>query len=89
MTTSWNDTEILDLYLNRKLPAEDRLLVEARLINESELKNNLRFQEKAVGLIKVNARRKLKNELESVHVAIFTSIHKKDFQHKILNLFRS
>lgn len=86
--TSWNNTRLIDEYLNGRLSPVDRLLFEARLAIDSTLKRDLYFQKKTYRLVKMYHREKLKEELEALHKKIFNHPEKQNFRRKIYQLFK-
>lgn len=87
MKTSLNNARIIEQFLAGKLNGVNRLLFAARLKVNPGLRNDLRFQQKTLWLVKIYHRKKLKEELESLHQQIFSNPLKKDFQSNILGLF--
>ncbi len=88
MTTSQNNTRLIEKYLNGRLSPADRFLFESRLIIDPVLKRDLFFQEKTLRLIKMYHREKLKEELESLHQQMFNNPDKINFRQSIYQLFK-
>lgn len=89
MTTSWNDLPALDNYLRGTLPKSERLLLEARLINESRLRGDLQYLRKTIRLVQDHGRATVRKELEAIHGSLFSDPEKKIFQQRIINLFHT
>jgi hypothetical protein len=88
MKTSLNETRLIEMHLAGKAPAEERLLFEARLILQPDLRRNMHWQQKTYQLVQLYGRQQLKKEIEQVHQALFspaTAHH--SFKQKILSLF--
>lgn len=88
MTTSQNNTGLIEKYLNGRLSPADRFLFESRLIIDPVLKRDLFFQEKTLRLIKMYHREKLKEELENLHQQMFNNPDKINFRQSIYQLFK-
>lgn len=88
MTTSQNNTRLIEKYLNGRLSPADRFLFESRLIIDPVLKRDLFFQEKTLRLIKMYHREKLKEELENLHQQMFNNPDKINFRQSIYQLFK-
>lgn len=88
MTTSQNNTRLIEKYLNGRLSPADRFLFESRLIVDPVLKRDLFFQEKTLRLIKMYHREKLKEELETLHQQMFNNPDKINFRQSIYQLFK-
>tara|TARA_R110002050_G_scaffold149416_1_gene275902 strand:- start:1030 stop:1299 length:270 start_codon:yes stop_codon:yes gene_type:complete len=88
MTTSQNNTRLIEKYLNGRLSPADRFLFESRLIIDPVLKRDLFFQEKTLRLIKMYHREKLKEELETLHQQMFNNPDKINFRQSIYQLFK-
>ena len=88
MMTSQNNTRLIEKYLNGRLSPADRFLFESKLIIDPVLKRDLFFQKKALRLIKMYHREKLKEELETLHQQIFNNPDKINFRQSIYQLFK-
>ena len=87
MRTSLNDIKHIDDYLLQYAGIADRALFEARLILQPALQENLAWQQKTYDIIKQYSRRRLKEEIESVHQQLFTEPEHITFRKKILAIF--
>ena len=87
MRTSLNDIKHIDDYLLQYAGIADRALFEARLILQPALQENLAWQQKTYDIIKQYSRRRLKEEIESVHQQLFTEPEHISFRRKILAIF--
>lgn len=87
MRTSLNDIKHIDDYLLQYAGKADRALFEARLIVQPALQENLAWQQKTYDIIKQYSRRRLKEEIESVHQQLFTEPEHTSFRKKIIAIF--
>ena len=87
MRTSLNDIKHIDDYLLQYAGKSDRALFEDRLILQPALQENLAWQQKTYDIIKQYSRRRLKEEIESVHQQLFTEAEHIPFRKKILAIF--
>lgn len=83
-----NETQQLEAYLKGEMSAENKLVMEARLLLMSGLKEKLEWQEKTYALIKEHGRRQLKLELEKVHQRLFSEKRFESFRKKIESIFK-
>lgn len=87
MRTSLNDIKHIDDYLLQYAGKADRALFEARLLLQPALQENLAWQQKTYDIIKAYSRRRLKEEIESVHQQLFTEPEHIPFRRRILSIF--
>ncbi|WP_285057483.1 hypothetical protein [Pedobacter ginsengisoli] len=88
MKTSLNDTRLIEAHLLGKATAEERVLFEARLILQPDLKQSMYWQQKTCHLVKLYGRQQLKKEIEQAHQKLFSSATPhQSFRQKILRLF--
>ena len=83
-----NDTQELEDYLLNRLPVEDRLLMEARLLLSEDLREKAFWQQQTYALIKQHGRQVLKAEIAAVHTKLFTEKKFETFRQNILSLFK-
>ncbi|RYY37479.1 MAG: hypothetical protein EOP46_02480 [Sphingobacteriaceae bacterium] len=88
MRTSLNNIKLADDYLHGQLPTGDALLFEAQVLIDSELREDVMFQQSALGLVQKYSRKKLKAEIETVQQKLFTQPAHSSFARRILNIFR-
>jgi hypothetical protein len=88
MTTSFNNPRLIEKYIEGKLDAQSKQAFEASLMTNPLLRNNLYFQKKVHFLVKMYHRKKLKEELETMHQRIFSDPDKIVFQQNIYRLFK-
>ncbi len=83
-----NESQQLEHYLQSRLTAEDRLLMDARLIIDKGLQDKLQWQKKTYALIQAYGRKKLREEIEQLQERMFTEKRFQFFQLKIKNIFK-
>jgi len=86
MRTSLIETQQIDAHLFNK-PMEDRSVFEARLILDPTLQDTINWQKKTHSLINLYCRKKLREEIEAVHLKLFTQPKHELFRQKIVRLF--
>ncbi|WP_316833318.1 hypothetical protein [Pedobacter nutrimenti] len=87
MKTSWNELRLTEDYLLSRLPGQERVLFEARLILEPELKNDVYWQQKTCELVSTYGRQQLRKEVEQVHQQLFTAPEHTSFARRIRSFF--
>lgn len=87
MRTSLNEIKEIEDYLFHFLPKDESLLFEAKLILYPELKQEVAEQKKVYKLVQAYHRKKLKEEIETIHQVLFSEPKYKSFAQKVLNLF--
>jgi hypothetical protein len=88
MKTSSNNTRTIERYLLGKMDPPSRFLFEARLLVDPGLRMDLQAQKEAYALIKMYHRKKLKEEVESIHQQLFRDLDKAVFKQQIVQLFK-
>lgn len=87
MKTSAPDTQQIDRYLLRQLPAGDKLVFDAKLMLCPELQETAEWQSKAHQLVKLRGRRQLQEQIKAVEQTIFNQPEYSSFRQKIWRLF--
>lgn len=87
MKTSWNELLLIEEYLLSDRKEVDRILLEARIILQPNLKDSVFWQEKTYSLIQQYGRQQLRKEIEQVHEKLFTAPEHYSFRQKIIQLF--
>jgi hypothetical protein len=77
----------IDHYVFGKLRTPLKLLFEAQLIIDMELKSNVDWQRRVYDIVKCAGRRSVKLEIEKVHTRLFSIPDKKSFQESIHQIF--
>jgi hypothetical protein len=83
-----NETQHIEHYLNDQLHPADKLLMEARLIIDGELRTKTRWQKFTYKLIKAYGQSLLKKQILTAERQIFTENKHVQFQNEINNIFR-
>lgn len=89
MKTSISDVIQTEKFILDELPADERVLFEARLIVESDLRFNILYHRLVHRLVAFNHRRKIKLELENIHERLFQDPNKLHFKESVLKHFKS
>lgn len=87
MKTSWNELLLIEDYLLSGRKEADRILFEARIVLQPDLKESVFWQEKTYNLIQQYGRQQLRKEIEQVHEKLFTAPEHYSFRQKIMRLF--
>ena len=85
---TFNETAIIEDFLQGKLPTSSRLLLEARLILDASLRRRVETQRKLYTIIRQSGRRKIRSEIEKIHHQLFTVPEKQNFREVIDQLFQ-
>ncbi|WP_157499372.1 hypothetical protein [Flavobacterium beibuense] len=88
MKTSWNNTVMTDNYLNGECSGEAKVLFEARLLLEPDLKENLHWQKTTRAIVQQYGRQQLKAEVEQVAHHVFTAGKYVSFREKVFSFFK-
>ncbi len=81
------DLPQIESYLLGDTQGGDRVLFEARLILEPDLKTGTHWQKETYAYVNQYGRQKLREEIDLVEKTIFTAEKHKTFRQKILRLF--
>ena len=87
MKTSAFDTQHIDRYLLRQLPAGDKLVFDAKLMLCPELKDTVEWQRKVHQLVHLRGRQQLKAQIKGVEEMMFNQPEYSNFRQRILRLF--
>lgn len=88
MRRSLRDIQLLEAFLGDKLRLEERESVKRRLLLEPELYAQLQQQQRTNRLIRLSGRRRLKREIEKIHLELFSTKENQDWRERILRFFR-
>jgi hypothetical protein len=88
MRTSLNEIRHAEKYLFKQLNTEESLLFEAKMLINPLLRLNVSIQKKVYSLIRLYHRKKLKEELETIHENLFNHPDKKEFRESVHQLFK-
>lgn len=87
MKTSLNELQDIETYLLNEMKPDERLLFEARMLLQDELRKNTAWQKQAYQFIQRYSRKKLKAEIEAVHQQLFKKPEHQSFREYIAALF--
>ena len=87
MRTSLNEIELIDKLLLKLDSPPDRLLFDALLILNPEMKQNVLFQKNTHTMVQQYGRKQIKAEIENVHRQLFGKAEHQTFRQKIMSLF--
>ncbi len=82
------ETQELEYYLINSLQPEDRLVMDAKILLNKDLREKAYWQKQTYLLIRQHSRKKLKAEIEAVHKKMFTEIFFESFRQKISSIFK-
>lgn len=82
------ETQWIENYLLKQLPADEALLAEAKILLDAELAEKINWQKTCYTLVNSYGRNNLKKEIEAVHKRLFTETKFKKFRTKITTIFK-
>ncbi|WP_333821448.1 hypothetical protein [Ohtaekwangia sp.] len=88
MRTSLNDIALTERYLFGKLAPEESLLFQARLLTDPILRAHVAVQQKVYTLLLHFHRKKMKEEVRTIHNAHFHDPAHAEFKEQINQLFK-
>ena len=88
MQTSLIETREIEAYLKKFQQPEDSVLFQAKLILQSNLAENVKWQEKTYQLIRIYSRKKLREEIAEAEKKLFEDTAFRSFRNKITSLFK-
>lgn len=87
MRTSLNNILETEQYLAGQLTPEDRLMYDARLIVDTDLKEQTRWQQHTYDVVRAYGRMQFKDQLNQLHECLMTEPQHIRFRNKIRNIF--
>ena len=87
MRTSYNETKLIDQYLNSTISSDHKSKFESKLQKSKRLQLKLFYQKITYKIIQLYNREQLKIELEEIHDTIFSNPRKKEFHNRINKIF--
>lgn len=88
MRTSLNEISLIDERIFNTAPPENKLLLDAMLIINPALNEQVAWQKQTHAIVKQYSRKKLKAEIEAVHHQLFNKPEHLSFRQRIMALFR-
>lgn len=82
-----NDTKQIEDYLNGTLSPEEHLLMQARLLTEPSLNEQMLWQQRSYELVRAYARQQLRAEIASIQKRLFTESRFSSFKKRIQSIF--
>lgn len=82
-----NNTVQIERYLLGGSDPEEQLLMEARLLTEPGLRNDLLWQARTYELVNAYGRRQLRNEIRRAEARVFSESRFEAFRHRITHIF--
>lgn len=83
-----NETQLIENYLFKRLTAEDRLIIEARLLTDPEFNSKLKWQSRAHEIVKAQGQKMLKEEIISVENRLFSELRFQNFRAAVFKIFK-
>ncbi len=83
-----SETQQLEEYFSGMLKPEDSLIIEARLLIDTELREKALWQQRTYALVKEYGRKKLRMEIEKVHHRVFSEKRFHSFRQKVKLIFK-
>jgi hypothetical protein len=87
MRTSLNELKQAEDFLSGNMEPEEQVVFRAKLLIDPSLRVNVASQHKVYGLVRQYGRKKIREEIESVHQSLFREPSHKTFREKIYSLF--
>ncbi len=88
MRTSLNNIKLVDDYLLGLTSPQDNLLLQAKVIINPALNEDIYWHKQTLSLVQQYSRRQLRTEIESVHNQLFTRPEHLSFRQSILRFFK-
>ncbi|QXV65022.1 hypothetical protein INP83_18365 [Mucilaginibacter sp. 21P] len=87
MRTSLNNTKLTDDYVNGMLPTGDALLMEARLILNPDLDEEVDLHKRTLNIVRQYGRESLRAQIEDIHQQLFTKPQHRSFKDLVFSFF--
>ncbi|MBO9675116.1 MAG: hypothetical protein J7577_16835 [Sphingobacteriaceae bacterium] len=88
MKTLLNELRLIEHYLLSDSEDEESFLLEAKMILQPELKEQVYWQHKTYQVVHDYGRKQLKNEIDNIHETLFNTEAHQSFRQKVMRLFR-
>ena len=89
MRTSLNETRQIAAYLQGELSTSERLLFEANLVLDHDMKDRVHLQQETLEQVKAYGRKQLKAQLASVDHKLFAHSRYSRFRQRMKALFKA
>jgi hypothetical protein len=87
MRTSLNNIKHIDDFISGKLSPTESLIFQARVLLDSDLRQQVEWHRRTVAIINLYGRKELRNEVEKIHRDIFAVNSDHSLKHRVRNLF--
>jgi hypothetical protein len=87
MRTSLNNIKRIESFIDGKMSIGDALVFQAKLLLDSDLRQQFRLQKRTASIINLYGRKKLREEIENIHHDIFNSKSDHFLKNRIRELF--
>jgi len=88
MRTSLNNIKVIDDYLLGNIDPGDKLLFDANMLLNNDLKDDISHQQKTYAIIRQYGRQKIKCEIIAVQQILATAPKYHSFMQRVTNLFK-
>ncbi len=88
MRTSLNNIKTIDDYLLGRMLPDDVRLFEANMLLNSDLSDDIKYQQNTYEIIREYSRQKIKTEIKAVQETLATAPEHQGFMRSIGNLFK-
>jgi hypothetical protein len=88
MRTSLNNIKIIDDYLLGRMAPEDLPLFEANMLLNSDLSDDVKYQQSTYSIIRQYSRQNIKSEIKAIQETLATAPEHVGFMRSIGNLFK-
>ena len=87
MKTSLNELRLIEHYLLSDQKDGESFLLEAKMILQLELKQQVYWQNKTYQMVRDYGRKQLKTEIDNIHETLFNTDAHQSFRQKVMRLF--
>lgn len=88
MRTSLNEIMLIEKYLKKELPVEEKLIFEARMLTNPSLRINVWLQQRIIGLVRIYHRKKIRQKAAEYHQRYFHDPQRYEYRKQITDLFK-
>jgi len=89
MRTSLNEIRKAESFLNGTLAPDESLLVEARMMIDSQFHLNVKAQQLVMRLLKLMNRDKIRKDIREAHQSVFSDVRHAALREEIHRIFKS
>jgi hypothetical protein len=87
MRTSLNRIKEIENFIDGKISGGEALIFQAKLLLNSELRQEIQLQRQTISVIKLHGRKKLMEEIETIHRDLFNQNSNHFLKTRIRSLF--